>query len=158
MITRQFLNTGYSWQTSQIWEADLENWTSKVWREFAGILGTNVRVWLLGEDTTFRRLVFTMNSRARCWTGAGSKGRSTTDLSKGSPGTMDQWSKTERQKACPCVWYRRSVSNPNDSMTGKKACTVQGFDIQFIFLKGSNRSLNIGIKHEKQVVIQWQEI
>jgi hypothetical protein len=64
---------------------------------------------------------------------------------------MDQWSKTERQKACPCVWYRRSVSNPNDSMTGKKACTVQGFDI---FLKGSNRSLNIGIKHEKQVVIQ----
>lgn len=73
------------------------------------------------EGLTFLRLVFTMNSRARCCIGAGSRGRKTMLLSRGSPGTMAQWSNTERQKAWPCVWYRKSVSKPKDSITGKNA-------------------------------------
>lgn len=43
-------------------------------------------------------------------------------LSSGSPGTTAQWSKAERQKACPCVCERRSVSKPKESITGTKAC------------------------------------
>ena len=74
-----------------------------------------------GEQLTFLRLVFTINSRARCWIGAGSSGRRTILLSRGSPGTIAQWSNTERQNACPWVWYLKSVSKPNDSMTGKNA-------------------------------------
>lgn len=73
---------------------------------------------------TFRRLVFTINSRARCWIGAGSSGRKTMLLSRGSPGTIAQWSNTERQNACPCVWYLKSVSKPNDSITGKNAYAI----------------------------------
>lgn len=80
---------------------------------------------------TFRRLVFTMNSRARCWIGAGSRGRSTMLLSRGSPGTIAQWSNTDKQNACPWVWYRKSVSKPNDSITGKNAwnCARRDFNI-----------------------------
>lgn len=72
---------------------------------------------------TFLRLVLTMNSRARCWIGAGSSGRRTMLLSRGSPGTIAQWSNTERQNACPWVWYLKSVSKPKDSITGKNAWT-----------------------------------
>jgi hypothetical protein len=70
---------------------------------------------------TFLRLVFTINSRARCWIGAGSSGRKTMLLSRGSPGTIAQWSKTDWQNAWPCVWYLKSVSKPKDSITGKNA-------------------------------------
>jgi len=75
---------------------------------------------------TFLRLVFTMNSRARCWIGAGSNGRRTMLLSRGSPGTIAQWSNTERQNACPWVWYLKSVSKPKDSITGKNAWQRRG--------------------------------
>ena len=37
------------------------------------------------------------------------------DLSKGSPGTIAQWSKTDRQKHCPWVCKRKSVSKPKES-------------------------------------------
>mmetsp|Transcript_2622 Transcript_2622/g.10944 ORF Transcript_2622/g.10944 Transcript_2622/m.10944 type:complete len:330 (+) Transcript_2622:745-1734(+) len=72
----------------------------------------------------FRRRVLTMNSRARCCAGEGSSGRSTMDRSSGSPGTTAQWSKYERPNAWPCVWNRRSVSNPKDSIAGSSALTV----------------------------------
>eukprot|EP00850_Spirogloea_muscicola_P018282 SM000166S02463 [mRNA] locus=s166:132546:136017:+ [translate_table: standard] len=83
---------------------------------------------------TFRRRVFTMNSRARCGAGAGSRGRSTMLLSNGSPGTTAQWSKTDRQNAWPCVWYLRSrykaskylniVDRLHEARRGHEECRV----------------------------------
>ena len=79
------------------------------------------RVGTTSSGRPLRLRVLTIKSRARaCW-GLGSRGRSTTDLSRGSPGTVLQWSKDWRGKARPCVATRRSVSKPKESMTGKKA-------------------------------------
>ena len=47
-----------------------------------------------------------------------------THRSRGSPGTMDQWSKVEKHMACPWVNARKSVSNPKLSIAGKYAFTV----------------------------------
>ena len=35
-----------------------------------------------------------------------------------------QWWNVDRQKACPCVWVLKSVSNPNESMAGMNALIV----------------------------------
>lgn len=35
-----------------------------------------------------------------------------------------QWWKTDKQKACPCVWVLKSVSKPKLSMAGMKALMV----------------------------------
>lgn len=72
----------------------------------------------------FRLRVFIMNSLARCVAGWGSNGRIIILLSNGSPGTICQWWKTDKQNACPCVCVRRSVSKPNESMAGMKAFIV----------------------------------
>jgi len=76
------------------------------------------------SPSPFLRRVFRTRSRANACPDAGSSGRSLMLVSVGSPGTMDQWSKTCRQKAWPCVAVRRSVSNPFASITGIKALTV----------------------------------
>lgn len=47
--------------------------------------------------------VLTINSLARAFVGAGSKGRKMMDLSRGSPGTMFHESNVPQQNACPCV-------------------------------------------------------
>lgn len=86
------------------------------------------RDWSL--SCTFLRLVLTINSRARCWIGAGSSGRRTMLLSRGSPGTIAQWSKTERENACPWVWYLKSVSKPKLSITGRNACSQKAWKKQ----------------------------
>ena len=93
------------------------------------------------SPSPFLRRVFSTKSRANAWPDAGSNGRSLILVSVGSPspahqhekrevrawdlpGTIDQWSKTCTQNACPCVAVRRSVSNPLASMTGMRALTV----------------------------------
>lgn len=66
----------------------------------------------------FRRLVFKTKSRAVAIAGAVSNGRSLTSRSRGSPGTTLHLSKTRLIAAWPWVWIRRSVSKPNESITG----------------------------------------
>jgi len=66
-----------------------------------------------------------MNSLAKWFVGAGSKGLRTMVLSKGSPGNNDQWSKTLKQKAYPDVCTLRSVSNPKWSIVGMWALTTE---------------------------------
>ena len=46
-------------------------------------------------------------------------------LRQGGHNSTCQWSKVERQKACPWVVHRKSVSKPNDSMTGRYALTME---------------------------------
>ena len=46
-------------------------------------------------------------------------------LRQGGQHSTCQWSKVERQKACPWVVQRRSVSKPKDSMTGRYARTME---------------------------------
>ncbi len=53
--------------------------------------------------------VFNMNSRANSCGSITSKGLRTIFLSRGSPGNVCQWSKVERQNACPTVCTLRSV-------------------------------------------------
>jgi len=97
----------------------------------------------------FLRLVFRTKSRASACPDAGSSGLSLILVSVGSPvrinhqtistnkirgngpGTIDQWSNTCRQNACPCVAVRRSVSNPLASITGINALTVYRGDPAF---------------------------
>ena len=47
------------------------------------------------------------------------------ELRQGCNHSTCQWSKVERQKACPWVVQRRSVSKPKDSMTGRYARTME---------------------------------
>lgn len=70
------------------------------------------------QEFTFRLLVLTIKSLARCCAGLGSRGLSTMLLSSGSPGTICQWSNICWQKAWPWVCVRKSVSKPQESMTG----------------------------------------
>uniref|UniRef100_A0A6B0U5B3 Secreted protein n=1 Tax=Ixodes ricinus TaxID=34613 RepID=A0A6B0U5B3_IXORI len=79
---------------------------------------------LTSSLSPFLLRVFIMNSLARCGAGCGSRGRITILLSRGSPGTICQWWNMDRQKACPCVCVRRSVSKPKESMAGMKALMV----------------------------------
>lgn len=60
--------------------------------------------------------------------GAGSSGRSTMERSSGSPGTICQWSNTDRQKAWPC----RKGTNKEEQTNSEawhskdaKACSQQ---------------------------------
>lgn len=73
------------------------------------------------SERPFRRLVLIMNSRANALAGCASRGLMVIDLSRGSPGTICQWWKTDRQKDWPCVWVLRSVSKPKESIAGMKA-------------------------------------
>lgn len=73
---------------------------------------------------TFLRRLLIMNSRARCVAGCGSRGRMCMLLSRGSPGTICQWWKTDMQNAWPWVCVRRSVSKPNESIAGMNALIV----------------------------------
>eukprot|EP00976_Prorocentrum_cordatum_P082803 1184975-Prorocentrum_minimum.AAC.1 len=74
---------------------------SASWRASSSSMGSS-KNWLIETSSfmPFLRRVLTMNSRARCCTGAGSSGRSTMERSRGSPGTMLQWSKYDVQNAC----------------------------------------------------------
>lgn len=63
---------------------------------------------------TFLWRIFTMNSRASCCLGAVSRGWRIMLLSRGLPGTINQWSSSETQNAFPYLWYLRSISNPRD--------------------------------------------
>lgn len=89
----------------------------------------------------FLLLVLSTKSRASACAVAGSRGRSLISLSSGSPGTMDQRSKTSERETWPCVWicgllanvialvfYGRltlkSVSKPKESMTGMRPLTL----------------------------------
>ena len=58
----------------------------------------------------FLLLVLSTKSRASDCAVAGSRGRSVTSLSSGSPGTMDQRSKTRDKETWPCVWICVIVS------------------------------------------------
>ena len=58
----------------------------------------------------FLLLVFRTKSRASAWAVAGSRGRSLISLSSGSPGTMDQRSKTSDRDTWPCVWICEVIS------------------------------------------------
>src|SRR5690242_5919216 len=58
----------------------------------------------------FLLLVFSTKSRASACAVAGSRGRSLISLSRGSPGTMDQRSKTRDRDTWPCVWICAFVS------------------------------------------------
>lgn len=42
-------------------------------------------------------------------------------MSRGSPGSICQWSNVDKQNAWPTVWTLRSVSKPIASMQGKVA-------------------------------------
>ena len=53
--------------------------------------------------------LFIMNSRAISWGYRTYSGLSRIFLSKGSPGIVYQWSKVDREKACPTVWILGSV-------------------------------------------------
>lgn len=66
----------------------------------------------------FRLLVFSTKSRAVAMALAISSGFSLTSRSSGSPGTTLHLSKAKLTMAWPWVWIRRSVSNPNESITG----------------------------------------
>ena len=54
--------------------------------------------------------VLSTKSRASCCAVAGSSGRVVMSLSRGSPGTMDQRSKTRERDTWPCVWIWSEVS------------------------------------------------
>lgn len=54
--------------------------------------------------------VLRTKSRANCWAVAGSSGRVVMSLSRGSPGTIDQRSKTRERETRPCVWICDGVS------------------------------------------------
>lgn len=58
----------------------------------------------------FLLLVLSTKSRASACAVAGSRGRSVTSLSSGSPGTMDQRSKTRDKETWPCVWIYMIIS------------------------------------------------
>jgi hypothetical protein len=59
----------------------------------------------------FLLLVLSTKSRARACAVAGSRGRSLISLSSGSPGTIDQRSKTRERDTWPCVWICGSLVN-----------------------------------------------
>jgi hypothetical protein len=54
--------------------------------------------------------VLSTKSRASCCAVAGSSGRVVMSLSRGSPGTIDQRSKTRERETWPCVWICGKVS------------------------------------------------
>ena len=72
----------------------------------------------------FRLLVLIIKSRAKCGAGLGSNNLRVISLSRGSPGTICQWSKVCWQNAWPWVETLKSVSNPFESRAGSKALIV----------------------------------
>ena len=80
--------------------------------------GSKNLLTVTSSASPLRLLVLSTKSRAVAIAGAISKGLVLTSRSNGSPGTTLHLSNTRLMEAWPCVWIRRSVSKPKESMTG----------------------------------------
>jgi hypothetical protein len=146
-LTRPYKNVDYSSTTSTTSLADQHDQTQitrakvVIRQDGGGSIRKDTAIW---SPRPLRRRVLSTKSLASACPDAGSSGRSLMLVSVGSPwrqkplrpnfpmnqqaeispGTIDQWSNTCRQNACPCVAVRKSVSNPLASITGIKALMV----------------------------------
>ena len=67
--------------------------------------------------------VLSTKSRASCCAVAGSSGRVVMSLSRGSPGTMDQRSKTRERETWPCVWICGKLVHVQSEDWNLEMCT-----------------------------------